>query len=179
VRYDSSRTARSSARLHRSCIPLVIHIAYHRAKLAPATDDLLDLNRALVRCAAIWWSRIRTSRRAVPQSEGRMRAESGTLARRTSLRARALPRSSRRSRTAPSRELANSGSGGERRSHGRRQAGSRRDRSPRGLRVFDLRRVSKLDRDRVSHHVSKAPLAVPCAVEEVVVSSNQDATRSP
>jgi hypothetical protein len=42
-------------------------------------------------------------------------------------------------------------------------------------RVFDLRRVSKLDRDRVSHDVSKAPLPVPCGVEEAVVSSNQDA----
>jgi len=44
-----------------------------------------------------------------------------------------LPRSSRRSRTAPSRELANSGSvaRGGRTEEG--QAGSRRDRSPRGL----------------------------------------------
>ena len=59
----------------------------------------------------------------------------------------------------------------------RKKAGRDRDRIAlrARCRVFDLRRVTELDRHRVSHYVTKAPVAIPGGVEEAVVSSNQDA----
>src|SRR5438045_5734173 len=66
---------------------------------------------------------MRTSICCFPQSDGRPRAASGSLARRASVLVRAVPSNCRSSSTPPLRDEPNSPSGGDSRSHGRSAGG--------------------------------------------------------
>lgn len=89
-----------------------------------ATASILSVwSVASTMCAAIWWRRSRTSIRTLPHEDGRVRASEGMDASRTSVWSRAAPTSRRTWCASPRLDSAYSGSGGAKRSQGRRSSG--------------------------------------------------------